>query len=52
VVEINSAIDGDPALVNRDPYGDGWLFQVKLDDVNQTAELMSPEQYQQLISAT
>jgi glycine cleavage system H protein len=50
VVEINSAIDGDPALVNRDPYGDGWLFQVKLDDVNQTAELMSPEQYQQLIS--
>ena len=48
VVGINAAIDGDPAAVNRDPYGEGWLFQVKLDDVNQTSELLSPEQYEQL----
>jgi len=52
VVAINAAIDGDPAAVNRDPYGDGWLFQVKLDDVNQTTELLSPERYEQLISET
>ncbi len=45
VTEINSAIDSDPALVNRDPYGEGWLFQLKLDDAAQAADLLSPEQY-------
>ena len=25
VVEVNGALDGDPAVVNRDPYGDGWM---------------------------
>jgi len=48
-IEFNAAIDGDPAAVNRDPYGEGWLFQVKLEDVSQTSELLSPEQYEQLI---
>jgi glycine cleavage system H protein len=48
VTETNAAIEGDPALVNRDPYGEGWLYRVKLDDVGQTAELMSPEQYEKL----
>lgn len=50
VAEINSAIDGDPASVNRDPYGAGWLFKVKLEDLAQTGDLMSPEAYEQLIS--
>ncbi len=49
VTETNGAIEGDPALVNRDPYGAGWLYKVKLDDVGQTTELMSPEQYEKLI---
>jgi glycine cleavage system H protein len=48
VTETNAAIEDDPALVNRDPYGEGWLYRVKLDDVGQTAELMSPEQYEKL----
>jgi glycine cleavage system H protein len=50
VTETNAAIDADPAAVNRDPYGEGWLFKVKLDDVGQAKELLSPEQYAQLIS--
>jgi len=49
VVEINAAIDGDPATVNRDPYGEGWFFKIQLADVSQTSELLSPEQYEQLI---
>jgi len=49
VVEINAAIDGDPATVNRDPYGEGWFFKMQLADVSQTSELLSPEQYEQLI---
>ncbi len=37
VVEANGALEGDPALVNRDPYGDGWMIKLKLKtpaDVN------------------
>jgi glycine cleavage system H protein len=50
VVGINEAIEGDPALVNRDPYGEGWLFKVKLADVGQLDELMAAAAYEQLIS--
>ena len=50
VIAINAAIDADPALVNREPYGGGWFYQVKLADVTQTGELMSAEQYDRLIS--
>ncbi|MGH7653746.1 MAG: glycine cleavage system protein GcvH [Gemmatimonadaceae bacterium] len=31
VVEVNSRIDGEPALVNTDPYGDGWMIKLKAD---------------------
>jgi len=49
VVGINNGLDGDPSAVNRDPYGDGWFYKVKLSDVGQTTELLSPEQYAALI---
>jgi glycine cleavage system H protein len=50
VTSINDAIEPDPALVNRDPYGAGWLYTVQLADVSQTEALMSPEAYDQLVS--
>jgi glycine cleavage system H protein len=50
VVEINDGLENDPAAVNRDPYGAGWFYKVKLADVSQTGDLMSPEQYEQLIA--
>jgi glycine cleavage system H protein len=50
VTGINDAIEGDPAVVNRDPYGSGWLFKVQLADVSQTEGLMSPEAYDQFVS--
>jgi glycine cleavage system H protein len=50
VVGVNEAIEADPALVNRDPYGEGWLFKVKLADVGQLDELMAAVAYEQLIS--
>jgi glycine cleavage system H protein len=31
VVEVNGALDGDPAVVNRDPYGDGWMVALRVD---------------------
>jgi glycine cleavage system H protein len=51
VTEINPAIEGDPALVNRDPFGEGWFYRVKLTDVDEAKQsLMSPEAYEQLIN--
>ncbi len=50
VTEINGAIDGDPALVNRDPFGEGWLYKVKLADTSQLADLMDASAYDKLIS--
>jgi len=51
VLGINDGLEADPAAVNRDPYGSGWFYKVKLGDVSQTGDLLSPEQYEQLISA-
>jgi glycine cleavage system H protein len=45
VTEVNGALEADPAAVNRDPYGAGWLFKVKLKDVNEKNNLLSPEAY-------
>ncbi|HEY0612984.1 MAG TPA: glycine cleavage system protein GcvH [Candidatus Elarobacter sp.] len=50
VVGINDALENDPAAVNRDPYGDGWFYKVQLTDTSQTNELLTPEQYEQLIA--
>lgn len=46
VVEINDAVTDDPAVVNRDPYGRGWLIKVKCSDLSVLDALMSAEAYQ------
>ncbi len=51
VLEINSALEGDPALLNREPFGEGWLFKVKIADQAETANLLSPESYDELTHA-
>ena len=48
IVEINGGLDADPAAVNRDPYGEGWLFKVKLKDVNEKNNLLSPDEYEKI----
>jgi glycine cleavage system H protein len=50
VVGINDGLENDPAAVNRDPYGEGWFYKVQLTDQSQTSELLTPEQYEQLIA--
>ena len=48
VLEVNGALDGEPALVNSDPYGAGWMIKVKLD-TGGDAGLMSAADYQALV---
>jgi glycine cleavage system H protein len=50
VIAINDGIEADPAVVNREPYGGGWLFKVQLADVGQLDDLMGAGKYEQLIS--
>lgn len=46
---INESLEGDPQLVNKDPYGDGWMVKVKLSDPSQLDDLLDAAAYQQLI---
>jgi glycine cleavage system H protein len=45
VVEVNGALEKDPAVVNRDPYGEGWMVALKLDDPSASDALLSPAAY-------
>ena len=45
VVEANSALDADPAVVNRDPYGDGWMVTLRLADPKTLGGLMTAAAY-------
>jgi len=45
VIAINEALNDNPEQVNSDPFGDGWLFRVKLSDQGELEDLMSAEEY-------
>ena len=45
VIEVNEELSQDPALVNNSPYGDGWLFKIKMSSKDELQELMNAEQY-------
>ena len=49
VVETNPALEGNPALVNTDPYGQGWFFKLKLSQPAELDRLLTPAQYAALI---
>jgi glycine cleavage system H protein len=48
ITEINAVLDNDPSSVNREPYGEGWLMKVKLTNPGETANLLSPEDYEKI----
>jgi glycine cleavage system H protein len=51
VVAINEALDADPAVVNRDPYGDGWMIRLKLADAAAVDALLDAAGYRSHIGA-
>ena len=50
VVAINNELEDSPEAVNESPYGEGWLFKIKAEDVSQLDALMDAEAYQSHIS--
>lgn len=49
VLEFNSALEDNPALVNEDPYGEGWMIKVKVSEAGELDALLSAAQYHELI---
>ncbi len=45
VVEVNTAIEGDPSVVNKDPYGAGWMIKLKVKNPAEITELLGPADY-------
>ncbi len=50
VTAVNEAIQDDPAIVNRDPYGEGWMVRLRIDDPAELDGLLSPQDYKALIA--
>ena len=49
IVEANSELDESPELLNSDPYGEGWIFIMEIDDQSSVESLLDPKQYRELI---
>ena len=49
VLEVNGGLEGDPASVNRDPYGAGWMVKLKLSDAAELESLLTSAQYKEQI---
>ena len=51
VVEVNAALEADPALVNTDPYGKGWIYKIKVANPDEAAALKDAAAYEALIGS-
>ena len=49
VIEVNEALADNPALVNTDPFGDGWMIRVRASDPTEVDELMTAEEYDEYV---
>lgn len=51
VLKVNSLLENSPELVNKDPYGEGWMVQVEVKNANEMNKLLNASQYKKLIGA-
>ena len=50
ITEINPILESEPEKVNNDPYGDGWMIKMKVDNPDDITKLMNTEAYQKVIA--
>ena len=48
ILEVNEKLESDPELVNNDPYGDGWMVKIKMDNKSQLEELLDLDGYESI----
>ncbi|AKA35547.1 MAG: glycine cleavage system protein H [Muricauda sp.] len=51
IIEFNEALEDEPEKVNADPYGDGWMIKLKISDASEVDDLLSADEYKELIGA-
>jgi len=51
IIEFNAKLEDDAELVNKDPFGEGWMIKISIDNPSELDDLLTPEQYKELISA-
>jgi len=49
ILEINRTLEDSPELLNSDPYGDGWLFKIEIEDMMSLDDLLEPDEYMETI---
>lgn len=49
VTEVNEALNDKPETINEDAFGDGWIFKLKIADKSELDDLLTPDDYQELI---
>ena len=49
IIEMNENLEDNPELINDDPYGDGWIIKMKINDSSELNDLLSPEEYKELV---
>jgi glycine cleavage system H protein len=49
IIEVNSAVNDTPDIVNKDPYGMGWLLKIEMSDAGELGSLLSADAYRSLI---
>ena len=50
IVDVNKALEADPGLINREPYGQGWIFVLKIDNADDLKQLKDAEGYKKQIA--
>jgi len=51
VTKVNEALEDEPEIVNKDPYGKGWMVKIKFNDTSELDDLMSADDYKKMIEA-
>lgn len=49
ILELNAILEKQPEMVNKDPYGDGWMVKIRMSDATQVNSLLSADEYSALV---
>jgi len=49
IVKVNEKLSKEPEIINEDPYGEGWMIKVKIEDQTELGTLMDSEEYEELV---
>ena len=50
IIEVNAELEDAPERINQDPYGDGWMYKIGIEDSEEIADLLNAEAYQDVVA--